>query len=348
VHAQSIRRQISIPVDGDDATDLSGKRPPKPTPSVFVKRVEGYVYPSDVRSIVVATQEVVMALRKKSVSAMKKLLAKRDAWNPYFGFPSLADAEQERRTHIAILERGDSRASAQLAKLLRKAREGMRADTACCPVRIREFQISFVSAALAIHEAVAWKGAFYTLLSPDGAVDVGMLHTIDWKRRHASMRKFVTWLLGESAVVVGMAAVEYDKRRNEWQLLYHLMIYCGSTESFYQKVDARYYWIKRYGPGPIVRTRPAATPWFRNMSLAAFGKMMETDGRGRQIRLNDRLSREYLHYLTDHTPTSSIFCINCDIVNRRVTRQPAGDVDDHDEYRRPSKRFLPTPLVPLC
>src|SRR5262245_46222935 len=87
--------------------------------SVFVKNVLSIRF-TWVDLHIVFTPGGFMALRTKSVSAMKKLLAKREAWNPYSGLPSLADAEQERRTRIAILERGNSRADAQLAKRLRE------------------------------------------------------------------------------------------------------------------------------------------------------------------------------------------------------------------------------------
>ena len=44
--------------------------------------------------------------------------------------------------------------------------------------------------------------------------------------------KDVTRMLGEHAVVVGMATVEYDKTRNKWQPHYHMMIYGGSAARF--------------------------------------------------------------------------------------------------------------------
>ena len=119
----------------------------------------------------------------------RTLPTKPNLRNQYVDFPSFADAEQELRSRIAILERGNSRASARLAKVLRK---GMRADTACCPVLCLRFRIWFVGAALTIHKAIAMKGEAYTLLSLDEAVDVGELHTINWRRLMRGCAKDLT------------------------------------------------------------------------------------------------------------------------------------------------------------
>jgi len=243
----------------------------------------------------------------------------------YVDFPSLDDAEQELRSRIAILERGNSRADARLAEVLRK---GMRADTACCPVLCLRFRIWFVGAALAIHKAIAIKGEPYTEWSLDEAVDVGELHTINWTRLHAKLRKRLNRILGEHVVVFGMAQVEYDKTRDKWQPQFYLMVY-GRTAI-----------LERTGPEPIVRSTLAApAKWFSHMcKLSASEEIMETDGLWRQVRLNDKLSREYFHYLANRSPTSFIFCINCDMVTQRVSRPPS-DEDDYDEgyqHREPS------------
>ena len=277
-----------------------------------------------------------MALPDQSVWMGKTPLANRDVRHLYFGFPSVADAEQERRTRIAILERGNSRASAQLAKVLRKAREGMRADTACCPVLCRQFQIWFVGAALAIHEAIALVGEPYSVFDRDDAVDVGMLHTINLRRLHAGMRNRAATILGVHSAVVGMATVKYDKTRNKWQPHYPMMIYGGSNRF------RNFYWTRRTGSPPMVRALHEAAQWFGDMSLAAFGEMMKTDGRSRQGRLNDKLSREYFHYLANRTPTSFVFCFNCDIGNQRVTIPPieVNTYEDEDQDDGPSWMFL--------
>ena len=121
--------------------------------------------------------------------------AKLDVRNLHVDFPSLAADMHEQRTRIAILERGNSRASARLAKELRN---GMRADTACCPLLCRQFRIWFVGAALAIHKEIAIKGEPYTEWSLDEAVDVGELHTINWRRLHARLRKDSTGSWGST------------------------------------------------------------------------------------------------------------------------------------------------------
>ena len=91
--------------------------------------------------------------------------------------------------------------------------------------------------------------------------------------------------------------------------------------------------LERTGPEPIVRStlgRPAK--WFSHMcKLSAFGKITGPAGVSRQVRLNDKLSREYYHYLADRSPTSFIFCINCNIVSQHFTKPPV-EADDDGEY----------------
>ena len=255
----------------------------------------------------------------------------------YVDIPSLDDAEQDLRTRIAILERGNSHANARLAEVLR---EGMRADTACCPVLCLRFRIWFVGAALAIHKSIAMKGEAYTLLSLDEAVDVGQLHTINWTRLHARLRKRLNRILGEDEVVVGMAKVEYDRTRNKWQPQYYLMIY-GRSAALLEEFCRGYFWAKRTAPQLLIRpTVGKPAKWFSHMcKLTAFEEIMDTDGRSREVRLNDKLSREYFHYLADRSPSSFIFCINCNIVTQRVSRPPSDEDDDYDEgyqHREPS------------
>jgi hypothetical protein len=191
----------------------------------------------------------------------------------------------------------------------------MRADTACCPLACRQFRIWFVGAALAIHKEVAVKGEPYTALSLDEAVDVGELHTIDWGRLHARLRKRLNRILGEQVVVFGMAQVEYDRTRNKWQPQYHLMVY------------GRKAILERTGPAPIRSTIAAPAQWFSHMcKLSAFSKITEAAGISRGVRLNDELLREYFHYLADRPPTSFILCINCSIVDEHVN--PLRDEDE--------------------
>jgi hypothetical protein len=267
-----------------------------------------------------------MALPDQSFWMGRIPLPKRDIQKLYSGFPSFADAEQERRTRIATLERGNCRADAQLAKQLSEAR--LWAHTACCPVLCLHFQYWFVGAALTIHRAIALRGEGYSLSEPDDAVDVGMLHTLDWERLDARMRIRVAQIAGEEAVADGMAVVNYDQKRKKWQPHYHMVIYDGSACT---KPGGIYYWPERPGWRRTDRTslRPLAR-WFGQMSLVAFG----ADTRTRQGRLNDRLSREYFRYLADRTPTSFIFGINCDLVNQRFTKPSLkrDEADDEDDY----------------
>ena len=122
--------------------------------------------------------------------------------------------------------------------------------------------------------------------------------------------------------------VEYDRTRNKWQPQYYLMIY-GRSAALLEEFCRGYFWAKRTAPQLIIRStvgKPAK--WFSHMcKLSAFEEIMETDGLSREVRLNDKLSREYFHYLADRSPTSFIFCINCNIVTQRVSRPPS-DEDD--------------------
>jgi hypothetical protein len=199
-----------------------------------------------------------------------------------------------------------------------------------------------VSAALAINEAIAIMGKPYTLLNLDEAVDVGKLHTVDWRRLHARLRKRIDRVLGEEVVVVGMGEVEYDETRNKWQPHYHLMVY-GASAASVKDLRKRYYRTKRTGPRPMVRS-PLRGPakWFSYMSkLVAFGKSMETPRFIRRGRLNDELSREHFRYLADSTPTSFIFCINCSIVKQIVHKPPVEDDDEYeDEYQNREPHWL--------
>ena len=60
--------------------------------------------------------------------------------------------------------------------------------------------------------------------------------------------------------------------------------------------------------------------------LTAFSTVMQRSGGVRQRPLSDRLSREYFGYLASNSPTSFVFCVNCDLAERRV------ELDEEEEY----------------
>ena len=100
-------------------------------------------------------------------------------------FPTERDAEHERKRRISILEAGRSRSCAELAELLRDALKGRAAGVGCCPLLALRFQIWFVDAALDVHMQTKRRGVPFTYMA-DKAVDVGQLHTLDWRPLHAA------------------------------------------------------------------------------------------------------------------------------------------------------------------
>ena len=79
--------------------------------------------------------------------------------------------------------------------------------------------------------------------------------------------------------------------------------------------------------------------------LTAFSTVMQQSGGVRQRPLSDRLSREYFGYLASNSPTSFIFCVNCDLAERTVV------LDEEEHFVNKSKeveRRFPglRPLVP--
>ena len=98
-------------------------------------------------------------------------------------FPTERDAEHERKRRISILEAGRSRSCAELAELLRDAPKWQAAGVGCCPLLARRFQIWFVDAALDVHTRTKQRGVPFTYMA-DEEVDVGQLHTLDWRRLH--------------------------------------------------------------------------------------------------------------------------------------------------------------------
>ncbi|CAN5372337.1 hypothetical protein BH10PSE6_BH10PSE6_11630 [soil metagenome] len=257
----------------------------------------------------------------------------RDIRKLYEEFPDKAASERERNTRIAILETG-GRSSRALADILRDAPPFEPAPIGCCPLLAREFQIWFVDAALNLHYRALHRRlrfnrscAPYTLLDPSEAVDEGQLHTIEWRRLHSTLRKRIARILGQGVVVIGMGEVEWDDHRQKWQPHYHIMIY-GAERARLKAFREKHYTAKRRGPRPMVRSsRGEPATWFSYMSkLVAFGKVAESYGATRRVRLENRLSREYFWYLAERSPTAFVFCVNCSLLNRTLT-----DPDDCEE-----------------
>ena len=257
----------------------------------------------------------------------------RDIRNLYEDFPDEAASEKERDTRIAILETG-GRSSCDIAAVLREAQPFAPAPVGCCPLLGRQFQIWFVDVALHLDHRLNRPGHPFTLLDLSEAVDEGQLHTLDWRRLYASLRKRIERILGEQVVVIGMGEVEYDAQRRKWQPHWHLMIYNVSWARL-KAFRKKHYRAQRTGPRPMVRSkRGEPATWFSYMSkLIAFGKVADAYGRTQRVRLSNRLSREYFRYLAERSPTSFIFCINCSLVNRTL-----GDPLECDELTASTQR----------
>jgi hypothetical protein len=242
----------------------------------------------------------------------------RDIRKLYPDFPDEAASEMERGARIAILETG-GRSSSDIAAVLKDARPFRPAPVGCCPLSARQFQIWFVDGALYLHQRLNRRGVALTLFDPSEAVDEGQLHTIDWRRLYATVRKRIERIVGGSVVVIGMGEVEYDDRRRKWQPHWHLMIYNVSWARL-KTFRKKHYRARRTGRRPMVRSKhgePAT--WFSYMSkLIAFGKVAGLDGRAQRVRLSNRLSREYFRYLAERSPTSFVFCMNCSLLNRTL------------------------------
>ena len=236
-------------------------------------------------------------------------------------FPTERDAEQERRRRISILEAGRSRACAELAELLRDAPKGQAAGVGCCPLLARQFQIGFVDAALDVHTRTKQRGVPFTYMA-DEEVHVGQLHTLDWKRLHTKLRKGISRILGVDAIVVGMGQVEHDTSSNTWLPYHYFMVYHRRHGNLFRELRAI---PKRNGAQPMAFDEAAT--WFSDISkLTAFSTVMQQTGGVRQRPLSDRLSQEYFRYLASNSPTSFIFCVNCDLAERRV------ELGEEEEY----------------
>ena len=238
---------------------------------------------------------------------------RRDIRRIYPDFPSERDAEQERRRRISILEAGRSRSCAELAELLRDAPKWQPASVGCCPLLARRFQIWFVDAALDVHRQTKRRGVPFTYMA-DEEVDVGQLHTLDWRRLHTIHRERISRTLGGDEIVIGMGKVEYDPSINKWQPYHDFMVYHPRNWDLFRELRAI---PKRKDTEPMVTSafdEPAT--WFSDMSkLTAFSTVMQQSGGVRQRPLSDRLSREYFGYLASNSPTSFIFCVNCTLPN---------------------------------
>ena len=141
----------------------------------------------------------------------------RDIRNLYKEFPDEAKSEKERRTRIAILETG-GRSSSDIAAVLKDARPFRPAPVGCCPLSARQFQIWFVDGALYLHQRLNRRGVALTLFDPAEAVGEGQLHTIDWRRLYATVRKRIERIQAECGRDRN-GEVEYDDRRRKRQPL---------------------------------------------------------------------------------------------------------------------------------
>ena len=245
----------------------------------------------------------------------------RDIRRIYPDFPTERDAEQERKRRISILEAGRSRSCAELAEFLRAAPKWQAAGVGCCPLLARRFQMWFVDAALDVHTQTKQRGVPFTYLA-DEEVDVGQLHTLDWRPLHTILRKRISRTLGGDEIVIGMGKVEHDPSINKWQPYHYFMVYHRRNWNLFRELRAI---PKRKGEQPMAFDEAAT--WFSDMSkLTAFSTVMQQTGGVRQRPLSDRLSQEYFRYLASNSPTSFIFCVNCDLAERRV------ELDEEEEY----------------
>jgi hypothetical protein len=256
-------------------------------------------------------------------------------------FPTERDAEQERKRRISILEAGRSRSCAELAEHLRAAPKGQPAGVGCCPLLARQFQIWFVDAALDVHTQTKQRGAPFTYMA-DEEVDVGQLHTLDWRPLHTIFRKRISRTLGGDEIAIGMGKVEHDLSINKWQPYHYFMVYHRRNWNLFWELRAI---PKRNGAQPMAFDEAAT--WFSHMSkLTAFSTMLQQSRGVRQQPLSDRLSREYFRYLASNSPTSFIFCVNCSLAERTVVRDE--DEESFVDRRSEVERRIPglRPLVP--
>ena len=119
-----------------------------------------------------------------------------------------------------------------------------------------------------------------------------------------------------------MGKIEYDPSINKWQLYHDFMVYHRRNWNLFWELRAI---PKRKGWEPMAFDEAAT--WFSDISkLTAFSTVMQQSGGVRQRPLSDRLSREYFGYLASNSPTSFIFCVNCDLAERRV------ELGEEEEY----------------
>ena len=103
-------------------------------------------------------------------------------------------------------------------------RSGNRRASAAVLCWLVSFQIWFVDAALDVHTRTKQRGVPFTYMA-DEEVDVGQLHTLDWRPLHTILRERISRTLGGDEIVIGMGKVEYDPSRNKWQPYHDFMVY---------------------------------------------------------------------------------------------------------------------------
>jgi len=182
----------------------------------------------------------------------------------------------------------------------------------------RQFQTWFVDAALDIHARTKQRGVPFTYMAKE-ELDEGQLHTLDWRPLHTIVGKYISRTLGGDEIVIGTGKVEHDLSINKWQPYHYFMVYHRSHWDLFREL--------RLIPKAQPMAFHEAAPWFSDISkLTAFSTVLQRSVGVRQRPLSDRLSREYFGYLASNSPTSFIFCVNCDLAERTVV------LDEDEEH----------------
>lgn len=223
-------------------------------------------------------------------------------------------AENHRRICAAVLSNGGEE-DRELGEMLSEAETGKPAETFCCPLVARKFQTFFVSRALKVIAGL--DGAvLLTVFDAKDAVENGDLRSIDWRKRHARLRRRLERCLGPSVIAVGMGEVEYDETLKKWQPHHHLVLY-GTTDDGLAALRRAHYASQRGEARPMVRSKETTLiGWLSYMAKQTAFRKIRIREQVSRVRLKPAELREFLRYAASKNPTSFVFAMNCDLIKR--------------------------------